>query len=151
MKKLLFAFTLFISLAGCKPKDKPSVAETKPDETPVITTPEAVADDLTTIQWLDSTYHDMGKLKKGTELEISFRFKNTGNKPLVIADVTAGCGCTIPEKPTEPYAPGKEGVIKAKFDSKNQSIGEHRKNVTVTANTLPETIHTLTFRVDVKD
>ena len=153
MKKLIFVLTIFIAIEGCKSKDKPTVDEIKPTETPATTTTstEEVTSDLTTIQWLDSTYLDMGKLKKGSEMEIIFRFKNTGNKPLVIADVTAGCGCTIPEKPTEPYAPGKEGVIKAKFDSKSQSIGEHRKNVTVTANTSPETIHSLTFRVDVKE
>ena len=102
---------------------------------------------LTTVLWLDSTYRDMGNVKKGQVVEIKFRFRNTGNKPLVISDVTAGCGCTIPEKPKEPFAPGKEGVIRAKFDSQNQQPGEHTKYVTATANTSPTSIHTLNFRV----
>ena len=139
---------MVIVFIACSPNDKKTDAT---DNSKVNNAAALLADsaNYTTIQWLDSTYRDMGKIKKGDMMEITFRFKNTGNKPLVIADVTAGCGCTVPEKPTEPYPPGKEGVIKAKFDSKNQQPGEHTKNVTVTANTSPETYHSLTFRVDV--
>jgi hypothetical protein len=54
----------------------------------------------------------------------------------------------VAEKPTEPIAPGEEGLIKAKFDSKNQTAGEHRKNITVTANT-KEQAYYLTFNVNV--
>jgi len=102
----------------------------------------------TTIEWLDSTYLDMGKVKEGKVVEVSFRFKNTGDKPLVITNVTASCGCTVPEKPEQPFAAGEEGVITAKFDSKARS-GENRKDVHVTANTRPMNSHTLTFRVEV--
>lgn len=100
----------------------------------------------TTIQWLDSTYLDLGKQKEGKEIEITFRFKNTGNKNLVIRSVSAQCGCTIPEKPEKPFAPGEEGVIKAKYNGSGH--GETRKEVYVTANTNPSSSHTLTFRAD---
>ena len=102
----------------------------------------------TTIQWMDSTFQDLGKVNQGQMVDITWHLKNTGNKPLVIANVLPGCGCTVAEKPTEPVAPGGETFIKAKFDSKHQSEGEHRKNVTVTANTQPNS-HFLTFKVEV--
>jgi len=104
---------------------------------------------FTTVEWLDSTYKDLGKVKEGQQVEVSFRFKNTGTKNLVIDDVTASCGCTVPEKPQEPITPGQEGMIKAKFDSKGKPVGEARKEVYVTANTTPSTSHTLTFRVEI--
>ena len=72
----------------------------------------------TTVLWLDST-QNLGNLMEGTVVDVQFRFKNTGNKMLVITDVAASCGCTVPEKPEKPIAPGAEGVIKATFDSKN--------------------------------
>jgi hypothetical protein len=68
---------------------------------------------------------------------------------LIIADVRPGCGCTDPEKPEEPIAPGKEGVIKAKFKSKGQHIGENRKYITVTANTKPSPTTELSFTAEV--
>jgi hypothetical protein len=102
----------------------------------------------TTIQWLDSTYLDLGTKKEGQEVPVSFRFKNTGTKSLIIENVSAQCGCTIPEKPEQPFAPGEEGVIKATFNGKGE--GEVRKDVYVTANTNPTVMHTLTFRANMK-
>jgi hypothetical protein len=69
----------------------------------------------------------------------------------VIANVSASCGCTVPEKPEKPFAPGEEGVIKAKFDSKGRPRGETRKEVFVTANTSPENLTPLSFRVEITD
>ena len=103
----------------------------------------------TSIQWVDSTFKDLGKVAMGQSVEVSWKFKNTGNKPLVIADVKAGCGCTVADRPNAPIAPDEEGVIKATFNSKGQSPGEHHKNVTVQANTKDNTQHFLTFRAEV--
>lgn len=103
----------------------------------------------TALQWMDSTYQDIGKVKKGQVAEVSWRLKNTGNKPLIIAQVTPGCGCTVAEKPEEPIMPGGEGVIRAKFSSSGQSEGEHRKYLSVTANTQNTTNYQLTFRAEV--
>jgi len=69
----------------------------------------------------------------------------------VIAQVTPGCGCTVADKPEEPIMPGSESVIRAKFNSSGQSAGEHRKYVSVTANTKGGTNQQLQFRVDVTD
>ncbi len=72
---------------------------------------------FTTIEWLDSTTRKFGKIQEGQKLSVSFRFKNAGDKPLVITRVQPSCGCTIAEQPTEPVMPQKEGIIKAVFDS----------------------------------
>jgi len=95
----------------------------------------AMADtsNYTVIQWLDSTEQHLGEVTEGQVMEISWRFKNAGDKPLVISNVHPGCGCTVAEKPEEPIGPGAEGVIKAKFDSRNQTNMQH-KTMTVTAN-----------------
>jgi hypothetical protein len=84
---------------------------------------------------------------EGTVVNVQFRFKNTGNKMLVITDVAASCGCTVPEKPEKPIAPGAEGVIKATFDSKNR-IGTNHKVITVILNTENRT-QQLVFDVEV--
>ena len=104
---------------------------------------------FTTIEWLDSTFRDLGKIKEGQVLEITYRFRNSGSKNLIITNVYASCGCTVPEKPEKPYAPGEEGVIKAKFDSRGRPKGEARKAVFVDANTAPAQ-HQLNFKVEIE-
>ncbi len=99
------------------------------------------------IQWLDSTTVNKGKIKEGGILEVSWRFRNSGTKPLVIVSASAGCGCTVPEKPEEPIAPGGEGIIKAKFDSEGRP-GFQQKAVTVRANT-KQNLYDLVFNVEV--
>lgn len=103
----------------------------------------------TTVEWLDGTNRNFGTMKQGETLNVTFRFKNTGDKPLVISDVTAGCGCTIPEKPKEPIAPGQTGEIKAQFDSNRGQVGSNSKSVNVFANVNPP-MTTLNFSVEVK-
>jgi hypothetical protein len=88
---------------------------------------------FTTIQWMDSVDQNLGKVNEGQVVEITWRFKNTGSKPLIIGRVQPGCGCTVAEQPKEPIAPGKEGVIKAKFDS-NGHPHVQNKDVYVYAN-----------------
>lgn len=86
----------------------------------------------TTVQLLDSVY-DFGKIKEGSLVEYSYRFKNTGTNPLVITDAVGSCGCTVPEKPEQPVLPGETGYMKVKFNSDNR-VGMTHKTVTVTAN-----------------
>jgi Protein of unknown function (DUF1573) len=148
MKKILFV--LFAAgLFACQTADKKSVAALSQEEKDKAAVDTAK---FTTIEWLDSTYKDLGQLKKGQEVEISYRFKNAGNKNLIISNVSASCGCTIPEKPEKPIAPGQEDVIKAKFNSTNFQ-GEVRKEIFITANTAAQSGGTmkLSFRADVTE
>ncbi|GAC1425078.1 MAG: hypothetical protein NVS1B13_09540 [Flavisolibacter sp.] len=88
---------------------------------------------FTTIKWLDSTEQHLEKVKEGQTVEISWQFINTGTKPLVIARVQPGCGCTVAEQPEQPIAPGQKGIIKAKFNS-NGHPNIQNKEVYIYAN-----------------
>ena len=73
-------------------------------------------------------------------MKYAFKFKNTGSEPLVISDAKGSCGCTVPDWPREPIAPGASGEIKVEFDSKGKGSedgSKQTKKVTVTANTNP--------------
>lgn len=99
---------------------------------------------LTAVSFSDSV-QNMGKVKDGEKVEIVFHFQNTGNELLIIKDVSASCGCTIPEKPLAPIAPGEKGIIKASFDSRGRE-GLNHKVIYVYANT-KEAKHDLIFDV----
>ena len=143
--KYLAIFLFSSILWACNSSDKQPTATNRDSVNHAALSDSA---NYTNIQWVDSTFQELGKVTEGQVVDITWRLKNTGTKPLVIADVRPGCGCTVADKPTEPIAPGGEGFIKAKFDSKNQSVGEHRKNITVTANT-KENTYLLSFNVNV--
>lgn len=136
-----------ISFFSCKNENtKPAdvaVAVDQKSNTPSIDT-----SNYTTIQWLDSV-QQFGNVTDGEKVLISFHFKNTGSKPLVISNVTAGCGCTVPEKPEAPIQPGEQGIIKAEFNSSGR-VGQVSKNVTVTCNTIEQN-YTLVFEGEVKE
>jgi len=147
MKKLFIMLAISAVIASCGTSDKQTPSEPITDAQK----DQAARDtaNYTTISWTDSTFLDLGKVKKGQIVEVSFPFTNAGDKNLFITNVTAGCGCTVPEKPQEAFPPGKGGVIKAQFDSNNQAVGEHRKQVFASANTKPNREHQLTFRVEI--
>ena len=89
---------------------------------------------FTNITWLDSTSRNYGSIAEGRTLEVAYRFLNSGNKPLIISRVQPSCGCTVAEQPEAPIMPGKEGVIKASFNSEGR-IGVNHKKIYVMANT----------------
>ena len=90
----------------------------------------------TTIMSFTETEFNFGKVKAGEKVEHEYTFKNTGKEPLVISNAKGSCGCTVPEWPKEPIAPGASAKIKVNFDSKGKS-GPQTKQVTITANTDP--------------
>ncbi|WP_338872445.1 DUF1573 domain-containing protein [Spirosoma sp. SC4-14] len=80
--------------------------------------------------------YDFGTLTEGDTVEHTFKFVNTGEFPLIINNITASCGCTTPEWPREPIAPGQTSSIRVRFNSRGKS-GEQNKTVTIFANTDP--------------
>ncbi len=141
MKWMLSAITVSLVLFSCQPSAQ---QETEQPVGSAIGITEAKK--KTTIQWLDST-KNLGKISEGEKVEVAYRFVNTGNEPLVIENVVPTCGCTVAEKPEAPVAPGKEGVVKAVFDSHGRAGTQH-KSITVYANT-EVMVYPLTFDVDV--
>lgn len=105
---------------------------------------------FTRVQWLDSVV-DFGSINMGETTKVIFRFKNTGNHPLILADVKAGCGCTVPDYTKGAIAPGAQGEVMGAFDSKKAHEGIVRKSIFVTTNTHDKTNHTLIFTGLIKE
>lgn len=79
---------------------------------------------------------DFGKISEGDKVTHDFVFTNKGSEPLIISDASASCGCTVPEYPKEPIAPGKDGIIKVIFNSEGKPGMQH-KVVALTSNSNP--------------
>ena len=80
----------------------------------------------------ETTVHDFGNIQQYGNATVEFKFKNTGNKPLIISNAEGSCGCTVPTWPQHPIAPGKSGVIIVKYDSKR--VGPFNKSVKIMSN-----------------
>ena len=78
--------------------------------------------------------HDFGQVNEGDKIVFDFFFTNTGKSALIISSATATCGCTVPEYPKQPLAPGKTGIIHVVFNSAGKS-GMQNKIITLTTNT----------------
>lgn len=81
---------------------------------------------------LDKEKHDYGQIQKGANGTCEFKVSNTGDKPLIISNCKGSCGCTVPECPKTPIAPGETKVILVKYDT--QRIGMINKAVTIYSN-----------------
>ncbi|MBT8266045.1 MAG: DUF1573 domain-containing protein [Bacteroidia bacterium] len=75
---------------------------------------------------------DYGTIEKGADGVRVFKFKNTGDAPLIISKVKSSCGCTVPKKPEGPILPGETGEIEVKYDTNR--VMPIRKTITVTSN-----------------
>jgi len=84
------------------------------------------------IKLVDDKY-DFGTIKQGDIVDHVFKFKNVGNKPLVISNIGVSCGCTTPDWTKEPVMPGKTGTLSAKFNSAGK-MGMQTKVLTIESN-----------------
>ncbi len=117
-------------------KGAPSI-ENSPAVTPATPAPEEKPEGPLPVVQFEMIDHDFGTIKEGDVVEYTYKFKNTGEAPLIIQGAQGSCGCTVPEWSKEPIAAGGTGYVKAKFDS-NGKPNTQNKTVTVTANTWPK-------------
>ena len=129
MNKLLLIIVFSCVLFSCDIRKNKSSADVQAAE------PSAQVKDSTTVKLIDSVYN-FGKVTDGEKVEYNFRFLNTGKNPLIISNVSASCGCTVPEKPDEPIMPGETGFIKVVFNSQGR-VGNAHKEVNVRSNAVP--------------
>jgi hypothetical protein len=66
------------------------------------------------IQFVSLT-HDFGTITVNSNATCEFTFTNTGEVPLILTNVRASCGCTVPDWPKDPILPGEKGVIKVRY------------------------------------
>jgi hypothetical protein len=98
-------------------------------------TGHVIAGPSTTVEFVESDF-DFGKVLQDSENPHVFKFKNTGDVPLVITSAVGSCGCTVPEYDNEPIQPGAESEILVVYKPGKQE-NDQLKTVTITANTKP--------------
>ncbi len=75
--------------------------------------------------------HDFGTIQEvDGRVEAIFEFKNISNKPITLTNVRASCGCTTPNWPKEPIAPGKSSYITATYNPAGRP-GNFNKSITI--------------------
>jgi hypothetical protein len=80
---------------------------------------------------------EFGHIKQGDVVKHDFVFQNTGTKALEILSCTASCGCTSPDYPFIPIAPGEKSMVSVTFDSKHKA-GHQKPAVTIVTNGDPK-------------
>ena len=86
---------------------------------------------------MKETVHDFGNIKEADgPVSVSFTFTNVGKANLIIYEAKADCGCTTPEYPKAPIAPGKSGKIKVTYNPLGRP-GAFDKSVTIKTNGNP--------------
>ena len=61
--------------------------------------------------------HDFGKILQGNPVVYAFEIKNVSDKPIVVENTWASCGCTTPEKIVDPILPGKTAPLKVQYNA----------------------------------
>ena len=142
MKNLIILFCSFFILSACGDMAK-SVGQDEVLSTDLVQNNKTAAENPEDIggepEFLfEREEHDFGTLIDGEKVSYSFRFKNSGNAPLIISNAKGSCGCTVPDWPKEPISPGEEGSIDVTFDSSGRA-GKQTKTVTLSSNANPST------------
>lgn len=106
MKKIVLLTAAFIfSLAV--------MAQTKPDD----------------VIKFNTQKHDFGKIKQNVPVTYNFEITNISNRPIVVENSRASCGCTTPEKIVDPIAPGQTVKLKVQYNA--GALGVFNKEVFV--------------------
>ena len=79
----------------------------------------------------ENTRYDYGEILVGSPGRCEFKFRNKGRLPLVLTNVQASCGCTVPQWSKEPIRAGKTGVIKIQYNTRIP--GTFLKTITVSS------------------
>jgi hypothetical protein len=65
----------------------------------------------------EKTTVDFGTVQGGTVLKYTFKYKNTGDQPLIITKIQAPCGCTAVQKTEGAVPPGQWGELQAQVNT----------------------------------
>jgi len=83
------------------------------------------------VSW-DSTEVDFGEIQQNIPATATYELTNNGDVPLLIKNVKAGCGCTIPKYSKEAILPRETATIEATYNAKK--IGKFSKTAAVHTN-----------------
>ncbi|WP_165851346.1 DUF1573 domain-containing protein [Brumimicrobium aurantiacum] len=96
---------------------------------------EAQVGQYTTIE-VEEVYN-AGSVAKGEIIEAKIEVKNTGDYPLMIANVSASCACTVSEFDEDAIQPGETTTVVATVDTDKTGKGRINKPISISANTRP--------------
>ena len=83
----------------------------------------------------EKVVHDFGTFEETSPVQkATFTFTNVGNKPLVINQAIASCGCTVPSYTKQPIAPGQKGQISVTYNGRGMFPGHFKKSITIRTN-----------------
>lgn len=134
-----FIFLALITCIACNQKSADNAAEKAIDPSVVnnpATASSANSKENVPVFQFESDTHDFGTITEGEKISFAFKFKNIGKADLLIRSANGSCGCTVPEFPKDPIAPGEGGIINVTFNSEGK-VGEQHKTVTLISNTMP--------------
>jgi hypothetical protein len=94
MKKIVLLATAFMFTLA-------AISQTKPEE----------------VIKLNVEKHDFGKLKQNVPVTYYFEIKNISDKPVVVENSWASCGCTTPDKIEKPIMPGETAKLKVHYNA----------------------------------
>jgi hypothetical protein len=139
MKNIIIPIFAIFAFISCQ--DVAKKVENEKLSTDLVQTPKTSVESSTSVSGTPQfTFveeeHDFGLLVDGEKVSYSFVFTNTGDAPLIISNAKGSCGCTVPNWPKNPIAPGETGNIDVSFNSSGRK-GIQNKAVTLTANTNP--------------
>ena len=80
----------------------------------------------------DKKVHEFGPVLWKNPDTATFTITNSGDKPLVISNVTTSCGCTVADWTKTPIAPGASGMVSSTFDAK--ALGRFQKSIGIYSN-----------------
>lgn len=127
-----------LAIVSCKKDIESNVQETATEQsvTPATAAEPKVIDPNAKYGKMEfaSLEHDFGQINGDDKVETVFTFTNTGEADIVISNAKGSCGCTVPDYPKEPIAPGQKADIKVSFSPKGKN-GMQNKTVTLTTNT----------------
>lgn len=126
---LLFALTSIVWW-GCKTDDRRITQD-------MLHFPGTANSDEAAVVQFDSDSLNFGILSVGEKKIFKYHFVNAGKSPLILSQVSASCGCTVPKEwPTQPIGVGDGGEITVEFDSRNNAGAVHKK-IYVVSNGIP--------------
>ncbi len=147
MKKLVVIF-YFLSMCACQNPEKKDdfassiVADSENEQAlesslEDVKKEEAERNKMLSTVGFDRMLHDFGSIGADADYTTSFTIKNTGKKPLLIYEVKASCGCTVPIWNKKPIAPGASDQIEVTFHPGKSQLGQQDKTISVITNTSP--------------
>lgn len=86
----------------------------------------------------DKLVNDFGTFSENNPVQkCTFTFTNTGDKPLVINQAYASCGCTVANYTKTPIKPGEKGTVTVTYNGKDKNPRRFKKAITVRSNGIP--------------